>query len=339
MLATILGETLSVPLSPTFLQHASCPLCLRWSYVDKSVPRLPRLSTLRGAVAHLAIALLSEHCMKADTPPSQLTDTHLRNAIVVSAPHEVYSELGTIFEWLSLWRERFALRPKHLVGYEERMAIDETFREVVWSQAAYRGIVDVIHLVGRTAIVTDYKGKPNVLSQAALAEHEQGWFYCWLVSKFYPQAEEFVFRIWYLRYGFYAETRRTRRQLDAFEQVLFMKRDKIAAIERWEPIAGQHCAVCDFVPICPLATGASELPVQIRTKDEAVRVASELRVKEQWVKEARAQLKTYVEHNDDVELSGYAYGFRGPTAHAKTPFRGYNLVSDDRAAGDEGDTA
>lgn len=338
-MATVAGERLRLTLSPTFLQHAACPLCLKWSYVDKSVPRHPRVTTLRGAIAHEAIAILTEHCLDAHVPPSQLTDAHLRNAIVSAAPHEIYGELGTIFEWLSLWRERFALRPQHLVGYEERMAIDHEFREVAWSEAAYRGIVDVIHLVGRAAIVTDYKGKPNVLSKAALADHEQGSFYCWLVSKFYPQVDEFVFRIWYLRYGFYGETRRTRQELDCFEQTMLMKRDKIAAIDRWEPIAGQHCGVCDFVPVCPLGSSSSALPVQIRTKDEAVRVASELRVKEEWVKDARTQLKSYVEQNDDVELSGYAYGFRGPTAHGNTPFRGYTFAGDARAASDEGGTA
>lgn len=338
MVTNILGETLAQPLSPTFLERAACPLCLRWSYLDKSVPRQPRLSTLRGAVAHVAIAILTEQCLKAAILPSELTDTQLRNAIVVSAPHEVFGELGRIFEWLTLWRARFPLQPQHLVGYEERMAIDEAFGEVVWSKAAYRGIVDVIHIIGRTAIVTDYKGKPNVLSPTALADDEQGWFYTWLVSKFYPQVNEFVFRIWYLRYGFYAETRRNRRELAAFEQRLQMKQDKIAGIECWEPIAGQHCGVCDFVACCPLANDDAELPIQIRTKEEAVRVAGELRVKEEWIKEARTQLKSYVEHNDDVVLSGYAYGFRSPSAARRTAFRGFRLAGECAAnpTGEEG---
>jgi hypothetical protein len=309
--ATIAGAELPLKLSPTFLERAACPLCLKWSYIDRLITSSSRTSALRGAAAHLAIAVLTKCCLDEKILPSRLSDEHLRRAIAQATPHEIYPQIGPIFEWVSLWRERFLLQPKQLVGFEERMAISERFDEAAWSDAAYRGIVDVIHIRDRTAIVTDYKSQPNILSQAALDQHDKGSFYCWLVSKFYPQIEEFVFRLWYLRYGFYAETRRSRHQLDLFEQQLFVRRQKIAEIERWQPIAGDHCGVCDFNHLCPLGQTSSPLASELVTHEQALKLASELRVKEEWIKRARGQLKVYVEKNEDpIELAGYAYGFR-----------------------------
>jgi hypothetical protein len=309
--ATILGERLPLKLSPTFLQRAACPLCLKWTYIDNVVTRHSRTSAVRGAAAHLAIAVLTKLCLDQKIAPTELADEQLRKAIADGTPHEVYAEIGNIFDWVAQWRDRFFLRHKQLVGFEEKMAIDESFHEAAWHEAAYRGIVDVIHIVDRTtAIVTDYKSQPNVLSQTALDQHVQGSFYCWLVSKFYPHIEEFVFRVWYLRYGFYAETRRTRRQLELFEQQMLVQKQKIAEIENWEPIAGEHCGVCDFIHICPLGRSGASPVADLITQDQAVELASELRVKEEWIKKARSKLKIYVEHNEDpIKLPGYAYGF------------------------------
>jgi hypothetical protein len=338
--ATILGAELPLKLSPTFLERAACPLCLKWTYVDKLTTSSSRMSALRGAAAHLAIAVLTKRCLDEKILPSRLSDEHLRGAIAEATPHEIYAQIGPIFEWVSLWRERFHLQSKQLVGFEERMAIGERFEEAAWSEAAYRGIVDVIHIRDRTAIVTDYKSQPNILSQAALDQHDKGSFYCWLVSKFYPQIEEFVFRLWYLRYGFYAETRRSRRQLDLFEQQLLVRKQKITEIERWEPVAGDHCGVCDFNHLCPLGQAPSPLASDLVTPDQAVQLASELRVKEEWVKRARGKLKVYVEKNEDpIELAGYAYGFRAieTVQHDASvlvdPLRDHDLPLSDYLAG------
>jgi len=337
----VLGEEFPLIISPTRLQHAACPLSFKLTYLDRTVPRYRRPAAARGIVAHHAVALLTARCLDAVILPNQLTDDDLRDAIARAASHDVYPELGSIYDWLSLWRERFALRPRELVGYEERIAIDERFQWTSWDDASFRGIVDVVHLARRmrTAIVTDYKSMPNLLSHAALVEHEQGSFYCWLVSKFYPQVEDFIFRVWYLRYGCYVETMRTRRQLEHFEQAMLIKRQMITEITEWKPIAGRHCGVCDFVHVCPLANDDSALPDELVSDEQAVRVAGELRAKEEWVKEARTKLKTYVTHNDEVRLPGYAYGFRAPTAGGKSEFRGHSTAAAQPAGGEEGEPA
>ena len=309
-IATILGCELPVRLSPSFLQKAACPLCLKWTYIDQILTRYMRRNALRGQAAHEAAAELTSICLHEHLPVGKLSDEQLRTAVAHATPHEIYAEIGNIFNWLGLWRDRFDLLPKNLIGYEEPISIDERYDETGWEEATYRGIVDVFHKFGKTAVVWDYKSQPNVLSQTALDQHDQGSFYCWLISKFYPQIEEFIFRVWYLRHGFYAETRRSKRDIQLFEQKLLVQKQKLVEIQSWDPIPGEHCGVCDFIDRCPLAEDRSPLPTEIVTPEQAQRVASELRVKEEWAKHAKAKLKVYVEHNDDVELQGYAYGFR-----------------------------
>ena len=321
-IVTILGEQLPIKLSPTFLERAACPLCLKWTYIDQIVTQYTRTNALRGAAAHLAIAVLTRRCLDERITPDRLSDEQLRRAIAESTQHEIYAEIGRIFEWIALWRERFDLQAQDLIGFEEKMAIDEKFAEVGWHEASYRGIVDVLHNPGRTAIITDYKSQPNILSQTALDQHDKGTFYCWLTSKFYPHLEHFFFRIWYLRYGFYAETRRTRRQLDLFEQTLLVRKQKLTEIRSWDPIAGDHCGVCDFIHLCPLGHAASPPPSEVVTHRQAQQLASELRVKEEYVKRARAKLKVYVEHHEEpIELAGYGYGFRASETEAWEPTR------------------
>ena len=308
----VLGSQLPLKVSPNFLKNAACPLNLKLRYIDKVVDRFTKVAATRGAAVHLAIANLTKLCQQRGVIPSALNDEDVAQAVSEATPHEIYAELGTVLEWTRLWRDRFFLDARNLVGFEEKFAINEKHDECDWDTASYRGIVDVIHRDGKMAIVTDYKSQPNVLSQTALDEHDQGSFYAWMVNKFYPQFDEFVFRINYLRYGFTAETYRSMDQIKAFERKMLMQIDKIRDIKSWDPIPGEHCNLCDFIDRCPVAQDAGDLPPAIITADQALRIGSQLRVKEEWTKKAKAMLKTYVDGSDNVTLGsgGYVYGYR-----------------------------
>src|SRR5437763_16863349 len=94
MLATILGETLPLRLSPTFLEHAACPQCLKWTYIDNLAPRQLRRAALRGQAVHLAIAELTRLCLDANIAPSELSESEMREAMTNATPHEIFGDLG-----------------------------------------------------------------------------------------------------------------------------------------------------------------------------------------------------------------------------------------------------
>ena len=310
----VLGETLVIKASPSFLKQAACPRSLHEGYVRKSEDRTVRLEAVRGRVVHEILAELTRLCLERKIQPQRLRPEEARQVIIAALPHEMYDEVGLILAWVALWRERYELS-RHIAGHEDRLAIYFDGREAPWDDADARGIFDEITIEQKLCRVTDYKSQAQILSQQALREHEQMLFYCWMLWRFYPHLDTYSARIWYLRYGFAQEVHYSVDELKRFEERLFVKLELIRKIGSWAPIAGTHCNVCDFVHTCPIGNDASLLPEEILTVSQAKRVAQALRVREGYVSKARSLLKNYVEENGPVELGGatgdrFVYGFK-----------------------------
>lgn len=309
----VLGHELNVKVSPTFLQNAACPLCLKLQYIDRVEDRYIRVSALRGSAAHEAIADLTSIAITDKMPIQELSDDALLSAVSKYTPHEIFAEIGNVLRWVRLWRDRYKINLDHYVGHEEKMAIDDDGEECAWDTAAFRGIVDYIDIrPGGHCIITDYKSQAGVFSQARLDNHDQLTFYCWLASKFYgTRIKQFSARIWYLQYGFYGETTRTMQDINAFEQQLHVQVEKVMEIDNWNPIPGDHCGLCDFIHLCPVGQDNSEVPQQIVSQTQAVRSAQRLRVLESMTSQLKKGLRSYVEANDAIRLGGdFIYGFR-----------------------------
>jgi hypothetical protein len=202
------GEKLTIKLSPTFIDKAACPKYLKLHYVDKVDDKYVRIAAERGSAAHAAIAELIGICQEAQIQPSSLSLEQIAEAVKRHTGHHILPETGDILSWTRLWAERYKIS-KYIYGVEEKVGLDHAYDDTEWDDASYRGILDVIDIEGTHLTVTDWKSQPHILNQSELDAHEQGTMYCWLASKLYPHIETFTFRIWYLRYGFYAETTRS----------------------------------------------------------------------------------------------------------------------------------
>lgn len=314
------GEEVKLKLSHSFMQTAQCPLALKLRYVDHLDDRFVRVAAERGKAGHEALEEIITHCLEDDCDIEDVDDEMVRDIVQRHTPHTILSEVGNIFSWVQLWRDRFKL-PKDIYGHEEKIAIDDEFDECDWDDASYRGVVDLLQIKRDLAVITDWKSQPHILSKTDLGEHEQLTMYCWLVWKMYPHVKRFKARIWYLRYGFYSETVRTEEQLVAFEHALMIKERKIAEIDNWDPIPGKNCGYCDFVHRCPLAMDLSPDTMQVvATQEQAVVAAQRLTVMDALSKEIKTRLKQYVERNDDVMIGdSWAYGFRKSTSEVWYP--------------------
>ena len=311
----VLDNELKVKVSPSWLDKAACPAALKYEYIDKH-KRDFSVAAERGSAAHAAIADLTRIALKRECQPQDLEDELVTTAVSENTDHRLYEELPNIHEWVTKWRNRYKLS-KHMVGHEEKLAIDEDFEECDWSDAAYRGITDVIVINGTHCIVDDYKSQPYVLSQTDLDAHYQLTFYCWLVSKFYPFVKTFEVRIWYLRYGFSAGTPRTWQQLKEFEAGLMLKVDKVMSIDNWDPIPGAYCKWCDHTGRCPVGQPDKEgvfpvIPEAIINAEQAQKYGSQLRVIEERSDKIKKALRAYVKgHEEPVRLtSDFVYGYR-----------------------------
>jgi hypothetical protein len=309
----VLGQELSLKVSPSFLQKAACPFCLKCAYIDKVEDRYIRVNTLRGSASHEAIAELTRIAVEDEIPLRELTDDQVQACVHKHTPHEIIAEQASILKWVYLWRDRFVMT-KSFVGHEEKMAIGEDYEECAWDEASYRGIVDYLEITATHADITDYKSSAHVLSQGELDTHEQLTFYAWLIHKFYPHVKTFSCRIWYLQYGFYGETRRTVDDINFYEQSMDLKIQKVMDIQDWSALPGEQCGVCDYVHLCPIAADVSGPPKYIVTQQQAELAAGRLRVFEALISGLRKNLAGYVKANDAVRLSGdFVYGFRAST--------------------------
>lgn len=307
---TVLGEELKVKLSPSFIANAACPFYLKCNYVDHIQERYIRIASLRGKACHESIYTLLRGCLKEEIQPSELPDTLIRKTVEKNIPHEILSETAQILSWVMKWCERFKL-PSHVVGIEEKIGLDDEYDECQFKEASYRGIIDLLQIKNSHAVITDWKSQPHIMPETELNEHEQLTFYCWLVWKLYPDVERFTARIWYLRYGFYADTVRTERDLEEFEYSLVIKERKIAEISNWDPIPGKHCQYCDYILRCPIALDLSPENPEIITQSQAVIAAQKITVIETLLKQLKEGLKTYVKENDDVRIGDdWIYGYK-----------------------------
>lgn len=312
----ILGQELLLRISPTFLENASCPMCLKYTYVDKETDFFSRIAALRGTAAHEAIADLTRLCQKEEIQPAELDDSVIKDKVAEKSSHEILSEIGEVFAWVRLWRDRFRISDD-MVGFEERMALDENFVTTTWDEGSWRGIVDMIDINNANdhCTITDYKSRAGIFGKGAMHALPQMRFYAWLVSKYYPDVKSFSVKIWYLRYGFAQETRFSLDDMAVFQQTLQLQETKIADISDWEPIPGDHCGVCSHIHRCPIALDTSPIPANIITLEQAERSAGRLRVAESLIKELKTKLKSYVNANDSVRIEGnFVYGFKETTS-------------------------
>lgn len=317
----VMGHTLKLKVSDTFLKTADCPRNLFKTYVDRSGKRIEHVAAARGSAAHDAIYDLTPWCVDNELQPCELSDDEVDRAVRYRTPPQIASEIPEILRWVDLWRDRFRFSDwRALDGFEQRIALNERFEEVPFTDASYRGIIDVLEIYGSHAVITDYKSQPNILGQTELAEHSQLTFYAWLVSKMYPHVDTITCRIWYLRYGFYHETTRHIADLETYERSLMIRIEKIADIDNWDPNPGKQCQYCDWIVDCPIAMDLGLAVPVIRTADEAHEAAQKLRVVSELQKRLNDGLREYVKKNDGVRLDdGYTYGYRASVTDSWDP--------------------
>lgn len=314
----VLGETLDVKMSHSFKNSAACPLYLKLHYKDKLDEKFVRVAAERGKGAHDAISSLIHTCLESELQPNELELEQIKEAVTTHTPQNVVGEMALILQWVRLWSQTWKIS-KSYFGHEEKLAVDDEFDECEFSDASYRGILDVIDIEGTHCVVTDWKSQPHIIAKGELDDPigygvpEQLTGYAWLASKMYPYLETFEVRIFYLRYGFYHATDRSLDDLDDYEHVLLMNEQKISEIDSWDPIPGKQCQYCDFIHICPLATDTS-LPPEMDDKNitqaQAVNMAQRVSVMDSLSKALKVKLKEYVKNNDNVLIGReFEYGF------------------------------
>lgn len=216
----------------------------------------------------------------------------------------ILSETGMMTECMRNWHDKYE-KSEYLYGIEEKVALDENFKETDWSNGSFRGILDVVDIQGDTCIVTDWKSQINQLTKAEIEDHEQMTHYCWLAWRLYPHLKKFKIRIWYLRYKYYQETERTIEQLKRYEESMMVAIMATERMSNFDPVPGAPCHYCDYQHKCPLLE--SDMLPDAANQESALKVANRLVVMKEWVGTAQKSLKDYVRKNGGVRVGKGVY--------------------------------
>ncbi|MBW1990793.1 MAG: hypothetical protein JRI59_01415, partial [Deltaproteobacteria bacterium] len=135
--------------------------------------------------------------------------------------------------------------------------------------------------------------------------------YGWgLKQALYPEVEEVLLRLHFLRYGKEREVLLSPRDLDGVPDELQARIEVIEADQTFTPTPGSFCGMCGVTAHCPVMSKALA-PVEIlapATREQAEKAASLLLTLRQMEKELTNRLKEWVKQNGPVQVGDLTYG-------------------------------
>jgi putative RecB family exonuclease len=300
-----------------------CPAAYRFEYVlQLPQPIADQQPRLLGTVAHTLLEAYLREALIARTPPAP--DRLPALAQGLAEPGAVAgASVSLVREALALvtpWLAHQALPLDEVVAIEHALAVDAAGRLVEWdaADAFLRGRLDLVAVVGRSAIVLDWKS-------GWMSEDEEGLRVAWapglyaaLLWAWAPRLEAVTVEYHYLR------TRRVARAVftpaDAAETLAWARatarRIAQALATPDDPGAfpsrpSTACGTCPWVNRCPAGQAALEALDETPIPDdtEARRLAALLLTGEARVGRLRERLRHYLQDREPLAVDGMELGF------------------------------
>jgi len=126
----------------------------------------------------------------------------------------------------------------------------------------------------------------------------------------YPDAQEILLRLHFLRYSKEREVLLEPQDLEGVPEVLAGKIKTIEEDQDYDPTPGSFCGLCGITPHCPTMVQAL-LPVDVlapATQEQAKKAASLLLALQKMEKELSARLKDWVRENGSIMVGDLVYG-------------------------------
>jgi CRISPR/Cas system-associated exonuclease Cas4 (RecB family) len=195
-------------------------------------------------------------------------------------------------------------------GVERQLAFDRKWRPVKFTskRARFRMVLDFHFRQENLAVCVDWKTNRTM---NGVEKNLQLLTYGWgLKQALYPDIEEVLLRLHFLRYG------REREVLlgpDDLKGVPDMLEEKILVIEKdkhFDPTPGSFCGMCGVTAHCPVVSKAL-VPLEVlapATREQAEKAASLLLTLQRMEKELTSRLKDWVRVNGSIKVGDLVYG-------------------------------
>jgi hypothetical protein len=216
---------------------------------------------------------------------------------------------------IEMWNrfyETFAL-PQGLEspGVENRLAFDANWQpcEFFSEKAYFRMVIDFHFRQDSLGVIVDWKTNREVPQTVAkdLQLRTYGWG---LKQALYPEIQEVLLRLHFLRYGKEREVMLEYHDLAEVPNELEARISTIEADKNYDPTPGSFCGLCGVTAHCPVMSQALA-PIEVlapATREQAEKAAFLLLTLQKMEKELAARLKEWVREHGPVQVGDLVYG-------------------------------
>lgn len=290
----------------------TCKHAWKCSKKDK-LPEEETTPQICGKKAHKFAERYTKHCIKRGS----ISDRDFATNYLWDAADDLMREL-------EIMADRFA--DSFPVNFqnplvEQKLAFDSMWRplgDFFSKEAFFRLVMDLFYIedgaLGPLGVITDYKTSWKLPTQKEVDDSLQLKIYSFAAFLLYPEIEEVLPRLFFMRYG----AMRTRSEpyirpdLEDVPELIQKKIDKIEAEKEFKPSLNSLCGWCGYTPYCPLFKNslATVTGYDLQTFADAQRAAEILCAAQFACKKLNSRLKKYVDMNGPITVSDQKLGYR-----------------------------
>ena len=202
------------------------------------------------------------------------------------------------------------------VRLEDGYAFNRAWEPVPWESpdAHFRARIDLSYFEPGLLIVDDWKTDRKLPPQSEIDGSLQLEIYAWILSQVYPESEEILIRLRYLRYGGAERKRKiSRAELADTKAKLDAKIARIEAERRWEATPSTLCGWCEYRNLCPAFKALNDGGVlqEIETPEQAAEALKQRVMRKAELEALDEKLRAWVDEHGAIPFDGQVYGYRG----------------------------
>jgi len=284
--------------------YERCPWAFKTVYRDK-IPRAKSEALQTGTVMHQLVADYLERLIAS----AQFTDWGWARG---ATPKESVAQVSEMVEMWERFYQTFTLPPAmDAPGVENKLAFDSDWQPCAFfsEEAYFRMVIDFHFRQEALGVIVDWK--TNRAMPQTVEKDLQLRTYGWgLKQALYPDIQEVLLRLHFLRYGKEREVLLTHLDLAAVPDELQARIEVIEADHTFTPTPGSFCGWCGVTAHCPVMAQAL-VPVEVIapvTHLQAEKAASLLLTLQKMEKVLTTRLKDWVRENGPIRVGDLIYG-------------------------------
>jgi hypothetical protein len=278
------------PISHSKLEIARCGLALqKYNEGDKEYDTPEFEFTEFGSESHAVIDEINIH-------KDQHIDDDLLNSFIKK---HVTSDHVDIRKAALKYMTNFPY--KNVLYSEYKFGLNESLFPCDYDQAAYRGRIDQIMMADeRTMIVNDNKSSWQIYRP----EVPQLDFYCWALSRTYPEIDGYIRAIYFIRHGAWQKSNYTLSQFANIENAFVIAAEQAWEQELGKPCPGKVCMYCRHAMSCPSAEASLDI---IKSYEDALTMAQKYHVMQRQIGVMGKKLRKFVDTYGNIDLNDSEY--------------------------------